>query len=90
MPLGSRMSGLDTHVSALDKLQLDDGDRNGKLDFYYHVEMNATLTIPIPQFYSYYSCSDLYTNIELKEPNSGCVALYSIAEGRVPFSFILL
>ena len=74
-----RMSGLYTHISALDKLQLDDGDRNGKLDFYYHVEMNATLTIPIPQFYSYYSCSDLYTNIELKEPNSGCIALYSIA-----------
>ena len=73
-----RMNGLYTHISVKDKLQLDDGERNGKLDMYYHIEMNAILTIPVPQFYAYYSASDLTIQITPKESSNNTVAIYSI------------
>ena len=79
-----RMNGMYTHIAVRDKLQLDDGDRNGKLDFYYHIEMNATLTIPVPQFYAYYSGSDLKIKINPKEANEGTVAIYSINVVDIP------
>lgn len=79
-----RVNGVYTHIAVRDKLQLDDGDRNGKLDFYYHVEMNATLTLPVPQFYAYYSASDLTVKIDPKEPDINTIAMYSISIVDVP------
>ena len=79
-----RMNGLYTHIAVKDKLQLDDGERNGKLDMYYHIEMNAVLTIPVPQFYAYYSGSDLTMKITPQEPSSGTVAIYSINMVDIP------
>ena len=79
-----RMNGLYTHIAVKDKLQLDDGERNGKLDMYYHIEMNAVLTIPVPQFYAYYSGSDLTIKITPKEASSGTVAIYSINMVDIP------
>ena len=78
-----RLNGLYTHISNKDKLQLDDGERNGKLDFHFHIEMNSILTIPVPQFYSYYSASDYMTSIPLKESNDA-VAVYSINVIDIP------
>ncbi len=79
-----RMNGLYTHIAVRDKLQLDDGERNGKLDFHYHIEMNAVLTIPVPQFYAYYSANDLTVKINTKEANEGTVAIYSINVVDIP------
>ena len=79
-----RLNGLYTHIAVRDKLSLDDGERNGKLDFYYHVEMNAVLTIPVPQFYVYYSATELMTKIDTKEPSAGTVAIYSINVNDIP------
>ena len=79
-----RMNGLYTHIAVRDKLQLDDGERNGKLDFYYHIEMNATLTIPVPQFYAYYSGDDIKIKINPKEASEGTVAIYSINMVDIP------
>jgi len=79
-----RMNGLYTHIAVRDKLQLDDGERNGKLDMYYHIEMNAVLTIPVPQFYAYYSGDDLKIKITPHEPSSGTVAIYSINVVDIP------
>lgn len=73
-----RISDLYTHISCLDKLQIDDGERDGKLDYNFHVEMNAVLTIPIPSFYSYYSAYELETGIEVVDPVPTTVAIYSI------------
>lgn len=78
-----RLNGLYTHISTKDKLQLDDGERDGKLDFNFHIEMNATLTIPIPHFYSYYSASDITTVIETKEKDDA-VAIYSVNVFDIP------
>lgn len=79
-----RMNGIYTHVGVKDKLQLDDGERNGKLDFYYHIEMNAVLTIPVPQFYAYYSASDLTIKINPQESSENTVAIYSINMVDIP------
>jgi hypothetical protein len=39
--------------------------------------MNATLDIPVPYFYAFYSASDLTSEIEIKESND-VLAIYSI------------
>lgn len=44
-----------THISCLDELSLDDGNRTGHLDTNFHIEMNAILKIPVPSFYFFYS-----------------------------------
>ena len=79
-----RMNGLYTHIAVKDKLQLDDGDRNGKLDFYFHIDMNAVLTIPVPQFYAYYSAKDFNIKINPEESSTGTVAIYSINVVDIP------
>lgn len=78
-----RLNGLYTHISTKDKLQLDDGERDGKLDTNFHIEMNATLTIPIPHFYSYYSATELTTTIETKERDD-TIAIYSVNIFDIP------
>ena len=52
-----------------DKLQLDDGERDGKLDFNFHIEMTTSLEIPIPHYYSYYSAEELMGSVTVKEAN---------------------
>lgn len=79
-----RLTGLYAHINNIDKLQLDNGERDGKLDFNFHVEMNCTLTIPIPHYYSFYSASDITYKIDLKEMNLNTVALYSINPLEIP------
>lgn len=79
-----RLNGLYTHINCSDKPQLDDGERDGKLDFNFHVEMSAILTIPIPYFYAFYSASELTTGIAIKEANANCIAIYSINANDIP------
>ena len=79
-----RLNGLYTHISCVDKPQLDDGERDGKLDFNFHVELSAVLTIPIPHFYAFYTASELTTGIEVKEANANCIAIYSINANDIP------
>ena len=80
-----RLNDVYTHIAVRDKLQLDDGERDGKLDFNFHIEMNSTLTIPIPHFYAYYAAEPLTTNFKLEEPSDGCVAVYSINTLDIPY-----
>lgn len=79
-----RVTDLYTHIDCTDKLSIDDGERDGKLDFNFHVEMNTVLTIPIPHFYAFYSASKLTTGIKLKEMSEGTIALYSINAFEIP------
>ena len=73
-----RLSNLYTHIATKDKLEVDDGERDGKLDTNFHVEMNATLTIPIPHFYVYYNSKRPIQDIVVKEPDSGTIAIYTV------------
>ena len=73
-----RLSNLYTHIAVRDKLDVDDGERDGKLDFNFHVEMNAVLTIPIPHFYVFYNSVSPIQDIQVKEPDNGTVAIYTV------------
>ena len=72
-----RLNGLYTHINCIDKPQLDDGERQGKLDFNFHIEFNAILTIPIPHFYAYHSAKPKMMHIEVGDFKP--VAIYSIS-----------
>ncbi len=50
-----RVDNAYTHISCLEPLQLDDGDRNGQLSTNFHIEMNSILKIIVPNYYFYYS-----------------------------------
>lgn len=50
-----RVPGLYTHISNLDELSVDDGERSDQVDNNFHVEMNCILDLPAPQYYFYYS-----------------------------------
>lgn len=52
-----RLPGLYTHISNLEDLSIDDGDRVDQTDTNFHIEMNCILGIPAPQYY-YYSSRD--------------------------------
>ena len=78
------MNNLYAHIAVRDKLQLDDGERDGKLDFNFHIEMSATLEIPVPHYYSFYSAEELTSDITVKEQEEGCVAVYSINLMDIP------
>lgn len=79
-----RINDLYTHIAVRDKLQVDDGERDGKLDFNFHIEMNAVLTIPIPHYYAYYTPEEITMDQMIKEHNEGCVAIYSINMIDIP------
>ena len=48
-----RARNLFTHIAIRDKITIDDGERSGKLDNNFHLEMNIRLRMPIPHFYAY-------------------------------------
>lgn len=79
-----RVNNLYTHISVLDKLQLDDGERDGKLDFNFHVEMEAILDIPVPHYYAFYSAEEFREPLMVQESNKDCVAVYSINVMEIP------
>lgn len=79
-----RVNNVYTHIAVRDKLQLDDGERDGKLDFNFSVEMAAILTMPIPHYFSYYAAEDLMMGVPMKEDNEGCIAIYSINKFDIP------
>ena len=76
-----RLNDVYAHIAVRDKLQLDDGERDGKLDFNFGIEMNATLTLPIPHYYSLYEPAQIMKSTLIQEvdrEDEGCVAIYSI------------
>lgn len=79
-----RMKGLPVHINTVEKLQIDDGEKDGKLDTNFHVEMNATMTIPIPHFYVYYSQEELADLVKVKDWEKDMVAVYSYNMEDIP------
>lgn len=73
-----RVKDLYTHIACRDKLQMDDGEREGKLDTNFHVEMQCTLTIPIPHFFVYFNQNSLAHTIEVSENTNNSIGVYSI------------
>ena len=72
-----RAQNLRAHITVMDNLQLDDGERQGKLETDYHVEMRTEFRIPIPYFYAYFSQEPLDYMITVNE-RSGIKPVYTI------------
>jgi hypothetical protein len=79
-----RINGLPIHINTVEKLQLDDGERDGKLDTNFTVEMNAVLTIPIPHYYVYYSAEELTDGLPYKEFVENSIGIYSFNMFDIP------
>lgn len=74
-----RVKNLYTHIAVRDKLSLDDGERIGKLDTNFHIELNATLTIPIPHYYGFYSAGEIMKGFDVyNEDTQNSYTIYSI------------
>ena len=79
-----RANNMYVHISNIDKLQIDDGDREGKLDTNFHVEMNCTLEMPIPHFFVYFCQEPLVYKIGVNEHNGKTIGVYSINNFEIP------
>ena len=79
-----RANNMYVHISTVDKLQIDDGDRDGKLDTNFHVEMNATLTIPIPHFFVYFCQDPIVYELTVHEVNKNAIGIYTINNFEIP------
>lgn len=60
-----RRNDLYSHLSLLDKLDHDDGERDGHLDNNFHIDMAVTLTIPVPHYYVYFSAHPIKDYLEV-------------------------
>ena len=73
-----RIDDLYTHISCVNKLQLNDGDQVGKLYDNFDIEMEAVLTIPIPQFFVLFEEQFKDNTLTVHEPTPDTVNLYTI------------
>lgn len=53
-----RIKHCHVHISCLDGVQIDDGERQGSLDSNFHLEFNPVLRFSVPAIYSYYSMAE--------------------------------
>ncbi len=72
-----RVKGLRAYITIRDMLQLDDGERDGKLDTNYHIDMQCQLRIPVPHFYAYLSQDPIKHTIRVAENKPG-IGIYTI------------
>lgn len=69
------------HISCLDGISIDDGERQGMLDNNFHVDFTATLKFPVPSIFSYYSKTQ--HKIMGKEPDS-IYGIYNLVDIEPP------
>lgn len=69
------------HISCLDGISIDDGERQGSLESNFHIEFTATLHFTIPAIYAYYSMAE--HRVMNKEPGD-IKALYQIVSVKPP------
>ena len=72
-----RARNLFTHIAIRDKISLDDGEREGKLETNYHLELQVRLRMPIPHFYAYMSEIPKTTTISIGETKPA-LGIYTI------------
>lgn len=78
-----RVRNLPLHIACSDKIQVDDGERDGHLDTNFHLEMAAILTIPTPYFYTYFSADDMIYRIDMTKDHNN-IGLYSFCKWDPP------
>ena len=76
-----RISDLYTHISTKDKLDIDDGERNGQLDNNFNITMQAVLKIPVPHFFVLYDEKPLPYLLKAGER---AIPLYTVGQFDIP------
>ena len=69
------------HISCLDGISIDDGERQGSLDANFHVEFTATVKFPAPAMFAYYSI-DRHT--EFGKESDNIIGLYQLVSLEPP------
>lgn len=77
-----RIRDIPVHIATKDKLGLDDGERVGRLDDNFHIEMQAILTIPVPFFYVYFSRNTIHKKISVRDDEG--YGIYTINAYEIP------
>lgn len=78
-----RFSEMYVHISCLDKMSADDGEREGMLNSNYVIEMNATLKMPAPKRYMYYSLEE-HDKVNGLDSDINTVGLFNIRIPNIP------
>ena len=78
-----RARDLYTHIAIKDKIQIDDGDRDGQLDTNFHLEMQVQLHMPIPFFYAYMNQVEIPDTISISE-RKPTLGIYTINNFDIP------
>lgn len=55
------------HIRHTDKIEYDDGEREGVLEANFHVELNCQVMMPSPQFYCLYSTSKIAGDVKTQD-----------------------
>lgn len=79
-----RVNDVYTHIQCRDKLNRDDGEKDGKLDFNFGVEMENTIIMPVPAFYFLGNQEPIMVDFKLEAHTKSMTALYSINIYEIP------
>ena len=79
-----RIPDVYTHIVCKDKITKDDGERDGKLDSNFSVEMENIVTMPVPAFYFICNQTPIMVDYKLEAHTNDMTALYSINIHEVP------
>lgn len=76
-----RIKHCHAHISCLEGISIDDGERQGVLEDNFHIDFSATLHFSVPAIYSYYSMAEH----EIMNKEVGDIrAMYQIISIRPP------
>lgn len=78
-----RMMNIPVHISCVDKISADDGEKSGHVDTNFHLEFQTVMTMPVPHFYIYYS-ADEFTRSIVMEKDEGKLGVYSFCPYEIP------
>lgn len=78
-----RMVNIPVHISCVDKISADDGEKSGHVDTNFHLEFQAVMTMPVPHFYIYYS-ADEYTYSIKMDSDKNKIGVYSFCPYEIP------
>lgn len=79
-----RVNDVYTHITCREKLNRDDGEKDGKLDFNFGVEMENIVIMPVPAFYMLCNQEPIMIDFKLSPHPNDMTALFSINIYEIP------
>lgn len=66
-----KMYNVYVHITNIEKMSIDDGEREGQLDNNFHIEMNCILRLPVPHLYFFFTNKTLEQKYKAKNDLAG-------------------